>query len=415
MEDPIMNPIRQTDPTIASLLRCEDARQRDTFCLIASENHASAAVRECMASRLGNRYSEGYPGKRFYEGQAVVDQIEEIAIARAKTLFGAEHANVQPYSGSPANLAVYAALLQPGDTVLAMDLAAGGHLTHGSSASITGKWFKALHYAPDSVSGQVDPVELERLALECRPKLVIAGFSAWPRQLDWSLFRKVADMVGAKLMVDMAHFAGLVAGGAVASPVPFADVVTSTTHKTLRGPRGGLILSRQELASKLDRAVFPATQGGPHDNATAAKAICFLEAATPDFALYARSVTENARALAKALSQRGIPLVTGGTDNHLMMLDLTATGFHGKELAQALDKAGIVCNANKIPNDPRPASTPSGIRLGTPAVTTRGLAPVHMERLAGWITAVVEKPDDGQLLSRVRREVRDLARQFPVP
>ncbi|MEK7391519.1 MAG: serine hydroxymethyltransferase, partial [Fibrobacterota bacterium] len=315
-----MNPIRQTDPTIASLLRCEDARQRDTFCLIASENHASAAVRECMASRLGNRYSEGYPGKRFYEGQAVVDQIEEIAIARAKTLFGAEHANVQPYSGSPANLAVYAALLQPGDTVLAMDLAAGGHLTHGSSASITGKWFKAVHYAPDSVSGQVDPVELERLALECRPKLIIAGFSAWPRQLDWSLFRKVADMVDAKLMVDMAHFAGLVAGGAVASPVPFADVVTSTTHKTLRGPRGGLILSRQELASKIDRAVIPATQGGPHCNATAAKAICFFEAAKPEFALYARSVTENAQALAKALSQRGIPLVTGGTDNHLMML-----------------------------------------------------------------------------------------------
>lgn len=409
------NPIRATDPTLASLMRSEDFRQRDTLCLIASENHASAAVREAMASRLGNRYSEGYPGRRFYEGQAVVDQIEELAISRAKTLFGAEHANVQPYSGSPANLAVYAALLQPGDTVLAMDLAAGGHLTHGSSASITGKWFKAVHYAPDSVTGQVDPVELERLARECRPKLIIAGFSAWPRQLDWSLFRKVADLVGAKLMVDIAHFAGLVAGGAVASPVPFADVVTSTTHKTLRGPRGGLILSRQELASKLDRAVFPATQGGPHDNATAAKAICFLEASKPKFSLYAKSVTENAKALADALSQRGIPLVTGGTDNHLVMLDLTATGFHGKELAQALDKAGIVCNANKIPNDPRPAATPSGIRLGTPAVTTRGLAPMHMERLAGWITCVVERPDDRQLSTRVGREVRDLARQFPVP
>jgi glycine hydroxymethyltransferase len=410
-----MNPIRQTDPAIASLLRAEDNRQRDTLCLIASENHASPAVRECLASRLGNRYSEGYPGKRFYEGQQVTDQIEELAIGRAKTLFGAEHANVQPYSGSPANLAVYAALLQPGDTVLAMDLAAGGHLTHGSPASITGKWFQAFHYAPDSITGQVDKADLQRQAEVCRPKLLIAGFSAWPRQLDWKMFREVADAVGAKLMIDMAHFAGLVAGGAVESPVPLADVVTSTTHKTLRGPRGGLILCRQNLASVIDRAVFPATQGGPHDNATAAKAVCFLEASRPDFALYARSVTDNAKALAKALSQRGVPLVTGGTDNHLMMLDLTATGFHGKELAQALDKAGIVCNANKIPADPRPASTPSGIRLGTPAVTTRGLGVAHMERLAGWIAAVVERPDDRPLLSRVAGEVRDLAREFPVP
>jgi len=410
-----MNPIRQTDPAIASLLRAEDNRQRDTLCLIASENHASPAVRECLASRLGNRYSEGYPGKRFYEGQQVTDQIEELAIGRAKTLFGAEHANVQPYSGSPANLAVYAALLQPGDTVLAMDLAAGGHLTHGSPASITGKWFKAFHYAPDSITGQVDKADLLRQAEGFRPKLLIAGFSAWPRQLDWKMFREVADAVGAKLMIDMAHFAGLVAGGAVESPVPWADVVTSTTHKTLRGPRGGLILCRQNLAAAIDRAVFPATQGGPHDNATAAKAVCFLEASRPEFALYARAVAENAKALAKALAQRGIPLVTGGTDNHLMMLDLTATGFHGKELAQALDKAGIVCNANKIPADPRPASTPSGIRLGTPAVTTRGLGTVHMERLAGWIAAVVERPDDKQLLSRVAGEVRDLAREYPVP
>ena len=409
------NPIRSADPALMSLLRSEDARQRDSLCLIASENHATAAVREAMASRLGNRYSEGYPGKRFYEGQQVVDQIEETAISRAMSLFDAEHANVQPYSGSPANLAVYAALLQPGDTVLAMDLAGGGHLTHGSPASVTGKWFKASHYGADPVTGQVDPAELERLALQHRPKLIIAGFSAWPRQLDWSLFRKMADKVGAHLMVDMAHFAGLVAGRAVDSPVPFADVVTSTTHKTLRGPRGGLILCRRELAARIDRAVFPATQGGPHDNATAAKAICFLEAARPEFALYAKAVTENAQALAKGLSQRGLPLVTGGTDNHLMMVDMTATGFHGKELAQALDKAGIVCNANKIPDDPRPASTPSGIRLGTPAVTTRGLGPVHMERLAGWIASVVERPDDRQLLTHVAREVRELARQFPVP
>ncbi len=410
-----MNPIRHTDPAIASLLRAEDNRQRDTLCLIASENHASAAVRETLASRLGNRYSEGYPGKRFYEGQQITDQIEEMAVARAKSLFGAEHANVQPYSGSPANLAVYAALLQPGDTVLAMDLAAGGHLTHGSPASVTGKWFQAFHYVPDATTGQLDKATLLRQAEVCRPKLLIAGYSAWPRQFDWKIFREVADAVGAKLMVDMAHFAGLVAGGAVESPVPWADVATSTTHKTLRGPRGGLILCRQNLASAIDRAVFPATQGGPHDNTVAAKAVCFLEASRPEFAAYARSVIDNAQALARGLSQRGIPLVTGGTDNHLLMLDMTATGRHGKELAQALDRAGIVCNANKIPADPRPAATPSGIRLGTAAITTRGLDAVHMERLAGWIAAVVEKPDDRQLLSRVAGEVRELARLHPVP
>ena len=409
------NPIRSADPALMSLLRSEDARQRDSLCLIASENHASAAVREALASRLSNRYSEGYPGRRFYEGQAVVDQVEELAIARAKTLFGAEHANVQPYSGSPANLAVYAALLQPGDTVLAMDLAAGGHLTHGSPASVTGKWFKAFHYAADPVTGQVDQATLLRQAQVCKPKLIIAGYSAWPRQLDWKIFREVADAVGAKLLVDMAHFAGLVAGGAVDSPVPYADVVTSTTHKTLRGPRGGLVLCRQELASAIDRAVFPGLQGGPHDNVTAAKALCFLEASAPGFAIYAKAVVANARALAKGLSQRGLPLVTGGTDNHLMLVDLRPSGFHGKHVAQALDVAGIVCNANKIPDDARPAATPSGIRLGTAAITTRAMGPEHMERLAGWIAAVAERPDDRQLLSRIAREVRDLARSFPVP
>lgn len=409
------NPIRSADPALMSLLRSEDARQRDSLCLIASENHASAAVREALASRLSNRYSEGYPGRRFYEGQAVVDQVEELAVSRAKTLFGAEHANVQPYSGSPANLAVYAALLQPGDTVLAMDLAAGGHLTHGSPASVTGKWFKAFHYAADPTSGQIDKASLLRQAEVCKPKLIIAGYSAWPRQLDWKIFREVADAVGAKLLVDMAHFAGLVAGKAVDSPVPHADVVTSTTHKTLRGPRGGLILCKQELASAIDRAVFPGLQGGPHDNTTAAKAICFLEAARPEFADYARQVVDNSRALAKGLSQRGLPLVTGGTDNHLMLVDLRTSGFHGKHVAQALDRAGIVCNANKIPDDPRPAATPSGIRLGTAAITTRGLRPEHMERIAGWFAAVAERPDDHQLLSRIARDVRDLARMFPVP
>ena len=410
-----MNNIRNTDPTIALLLRAEDHRQRDTFCLIASENHVSPAIREAMSSRLTNRYSEGYPGARFYEGQAVVDQIEALAISRAKSLFGADHANVQPYSGSPANLAVYAAFLKPGDKILSMDLAAGGHLTHGAQASVTGKWFQAIHYSADSVTGQVDAVELERLALEHRPKMIFAGFSAWPRQLDWSLFRKVADLVGARLVIDMAHFAGLVAGGVVESPVPFADVVTTTTHKTLRGPRGGMILCRQEWAKSIDRAVFPGTQGGPHNQVTAAKAICFLEASTPEFALYAHSVLDNAKALAKPLSQRGLPLVTGGTDNHLMLVDLCKTGFHGKEIAQALDRAGLVCNANKIPHDTRPAATPSGIRLGTAAVTTRGLTSVHMERLAGWIVSVFERPDDQKLLRRVAGEVRDLARQFPAP
>ena len=409
------NPIRIADPELSSLLRSEDCRQRDSLCLIASENHASPAIRLAMASKIGNRYSEGYPGKRFYEGQAVVDQIEELAIQRAKSLFGAQHANVQPYSGSPANLAVYAALLQPGDTILSMDLAAGGHLTHGSPASVTGKWFHAVHYAADPRTGAIDGAELERLALAHRPKMIIAGYSAWPRQLDWKVFRKAADLVGARLVVDMAHFAGLVAGGVVESPVPVADVVTSTTHKTLRGPRGGLILCKRELAGAIDRAVFPAIQGGPHDHATAAKAICFREAATAEFSDYARRVVENSRALAKALAQRGLPLVTGGTDNHLMLVDLRPTGLHGKLVAEALDRSGIVCNANKIPGDPRPAATPSGIRLGTAAVTTRGLGVEQMEQLAGWIVCVVERPDDRALLSRVMGEVRALARQFPVP
>jgi glycine hydroxymethyltransferase len=411
----MVNPIRIADPELFSLLRSEDSRQRDSLCLIASENHASPAIRLAMASRIGNRYSEGYPGKRFYEGQAVVDQVEELAIQRAKSLFGAQHANVQPYSGSPANLAVYAALLQPGDTILSMDLAAGGHLTHGAPASVTGKWFHAVHYAANPQTGAIDGAELERLALAHRPKMIIAGYSAWPRQLDWKVFRKAADLVGARLVVDMAHFAGLVAGGVAESPVPLADVVTSTTHKTLRGPRGGLILCKQELAGAIDRAVFPGTQGGPHDHATAAKAICFREAAAPEFAVYARRVVENAKALAKALAQRGLPLVTGGTDNHLMLVDLRPTGFHGKLVAQALDRAGIVCNANKIPGDPRPAATPSGIRLGTAAVTTRGLGIEQMEQLAGWIVCVVERPDDRRLLSRVMGEVRELARRHPVP
>lgn len=407
--------LAETDPELATLLVAETQRQRDKIRLIASENYASAAVREACSSHLTNQYSEGYPGARYYEGQQIVDQVERLAIARAKELFGAEHVNVQPYSGSPANLAVYLAFLKPGDTVLAMRLAHGGHLTHGSKVSITGKHWNVVQYGLDPETKRLDYDAIRALALECRPKLLIAGHSAYPRTLDFAAFRAIADEVGALLMVDMAHFAGLVASGAHPSPVPFADVVTTTTHKSLRGPRGAMILCRAEHAAKIDKAVFPGLQGGPHNAITAAIAAALKEALQPDFADYGRQCVANARALAERLVEHGFELVTGGTDNHLVLVDLRSKGIAGKPLAAALDRAGLVANYNSVPWDDRPPQDPSGLRLGTPSMTTRGFREAEFRQVADWIAEIVASNLDENKIARISAEASALASSFPMP
>jgi glycine hydroxymethyltransferase len=403
------------DPAIHSLIVAEEKRQREKIRLIASENYVSQAVMEATGSVFTNKYSEGYPGKRFYEGQQCVDPLESLAIERALGLFGAEHANVQPYSGSPANLAVYAALLQPGDAVLGMELPHGGHLTHGSKASVTGKWFQCASYGLDPVTGRIDMEAVRALALAHKPKLLIAGHSAYPRIPDFAAFRAIADEVGAVLMIDMAHFAGLVAAGVHPNPVPFADIVTTTTHKSLRGPRGAMILCRKEFAAKIDRAVFPGLQGGPHNHTTAAIAVALLEASQDSFKDYGRQILSNAAALAQGLLDAGIPLVTGGTENHLILADLRPLGIGGKPAAELLDQAGLVCNANTVPFDTAKAATPSGIRLGTPAVTTRGMKEPEMARIAVWIALVLKNPTDNALIERIAQETRAFALGFPVP
>lgn len=405
----------KNDPQLATLLDLEAQRQIDRIRLIASENYTSQAVREACSSVLMNKYSEGYPGKRFYEGQQITDQVERLAISRAKQLFGAEHANVQPHSGSPANLAVYHAFLSPGDTILALDLDHGGHLTHGSKASVTGKWFKAVHYKLDPSTGNLDMGAVASLARLHRPKLLVCGHSAWPRIPDFRAFREIADEIGAILWVDMAHFAGLVAGGVHPNPVPFADVVTTTTHKTLRGPRGGMILSKASHASRLDRALFPGLQGGPHLHTIAGIAQALWEAQQPEFVRYVEQVLINAKSLASALEQQGFHLVTGGTDNHLVLLDLRTQGVDGKVLAEALDQAGLVVNANKVPWDAGSATKPSGIRLGTPAVTTRGMGVQEMRSIASWIRRAVDHHGSPDQLAAIGEETTALARSFPVP
>ena len=383
--------LTQTDPQLAALLAEEETRQRFKIRLIASENYVSSAVREACASVITNQYSEGYPGARYYEGQQIVDQVERLAIDRAKTLFGAEHVNVQPHSGSPANLAVYLAFLKPGDTVLAMQLAHGGHLTHGSKASITGKYWNVVHYGLDPQTQRLNYPAIRELALQHRPKLPIAGHSAYPRQLDFAAFGQIADEIGAILMVDMAHFAGLVAGGAHPSPVPYADVVTTTTHKSLRGPRGGLVLATKEFADDVDRGC-PMVLGGPLGHMMASKAIALAEARQPSFQLYAQQVADNAKALAEGLLKRGARLVTGGTDNHLVLVDVAGSfGLTGRQAEGALLDSGIVTNRNSIPRDPNGAWYTSGIRLGTPALTTRGFSTADMDAVAGLIVAVLQQ------------------------
>jgi glycine hydroxymethyltransferase len=409
--------LRQADAEVAELIAAEERRQHDALCLIPSENHVSPAVLAASGSVLTNKYSEGYPGRRYYQGNAVIDDIEALAAQRAQTLFGVEHANVQPLSGAPANLAAYAAFLDPGDTVLGMSLEAGGHLTHGWGVSVTGKWFRAVRYGVRRDTGTIDFDEVRELALRERPKLIWCGGTAVPRTIDFAGFAQVAHEAGALLAADVAHIAGLIAGGAHPSPVGHADVIATTTHKTLRGPRGAMLMTGAEHARAIDRAVFPGLQGGPHDHTTAAIAVALHEAAQPAFATYASAIVANAVALAEALVERGFDLVSGGTDNHLLLVDLTGKDIGGRPAAEALERAGIVCNYNAVPFDTRKPMDPSGIRLGTPAVTTRGLGTEHMHDVARWIDEGIAaaRGDDEAALERIRAEVTDLARAFTPP
>jgi glycine hydroxymethyltransferase len=404
------------DPELATALEAERVRQEEHIELIASENYASPRVLEAQGSVLTNKYAEGYPGKRYYGGCEHVDVAEQLAIDRAKQLFGADYANVQPHSGSQANAAAYLALIQPGDTLLGMSLDHGGHLTHGAKVNFSGKVFKAVQYGLDPATGEIDYAQVERLAQEHRPKLVIAGFSAYSRIVDWARFRRIADAVGAYFLVDMAHIAGLVAAGEYPSPIPHADVVTTTTHKTLRGPRGGLILARanDDITKKLNSLIFPGTQGGPLMHVIAAKAVAFLEALQPEFKDYQRQVVANARAMAAALAARGVKIVSGGTDNHLFLVDLIERSYTGKDADAALGRANITVNKNAVPNDPRSPFVTSGLRIGTPAVTTRGFKEPEVTALAGWIADVLDDVTSEAVIERTRRSVLEICRRFPV-
>ncbi len=410
-----MSSLGRTDPAVSRAIECEKARQKESVNLIASENYASPAVLEAQGSFLTYKYAEGYPGRRYYGGCENVDTIETLAIARAKELFRADHANVQPHSGSQANMAAYFALLDYGDTVLAMDLAHGGHLTHGSPVTFSGKSYKFVHYGVNRETERIDYPQVEKLAKEHRPKLIVAGATAYPRIIDFERFRHIADSVGARLMVDMAHIAGLVAVGLHPSPVPYADVITSTTHKTLRGTSGGLILCRADMAKAVDAAVFPQSQGKPLMHAVAAKAVTLLEALQPEFAAYQQAVLDNARALAAALQKLGLRLISGGTDNHLMLVDLGPTGVTGQRAEAVLEGVGIICNRNAIPFDPRPPRSTSGIRLGTPAATTRGFGPEEMAPIAALLYEAIGHHEDKKVLARVKEQVGEICRHFPLP
>jgi glycine hydroxymethyltransferase len=407
--------VATTDPTVHALIVAETKRQRDTIRLIASENYASAAVMEATGSVLTNKYSEGYAGRRYYEGQEHIDAIETLAIERAKALFGADHANVQCYSGSPANLAVYMALVPPGGTILGLALPAGGHLTHGWKVSATGKLWNAVQYGVRQDTELIDYDEVEALAKEHRPKVIVCGTTAYPRHVDFARFRAIADSVDAYLLADMAHISGLVAGGAHPSPVPHAHVVSTTTHKTLRGPRGGMLLCKEEVRKKIDRAVFPGLQGGPHNHTTAALAVALLEADTPAFKDYAHQIVTNARALAEHLATEGFRIVTGGTDTHLVLADATPLGVTGKPLARAMARAGLVANYNNVPFDPRPPMDPSGVRLGTAAVTSRGFGVEEMRQISTWIGRAARAIEDEGTLDGIANEVRALCERFPAP
>jgi len=409
-----MSYLSQTDPEISHALDMEAKRQRETINLIASENYASKAVLEAQGSSLTNKYAEGYPRQRYYGGCENMDVMESLAIQRAKELFHAEHANVQPHSGAQANMAAYYALLEYGDTVMGMSLAHGGHLTHGDKVSFSGKSYTFIPYGVNRETERIDYQEVERLAKEHKPRLIVAGASAYPRIIDFERFRYIADLAGARLMVDIAHIAGTIAAGLHPTPVPYADVVTATTHKPLRGPRSGFILCRSELASSIDEAVFPRMQGGPLMHVIAAKAVCFREALQPSFVDYQRAVLDNALVLASELQRLGLRLISGGTDNHMVLVDLTETGVTGREAEESLEATGIVVNRNPIPFDPRPPRVTSGIRLGTPAVTTRGFGREEMKRVASLIVKVISNIGNLDIQNQVKEEVSQLCSRFPV-
>lgn len=406
--------LESRDPQVFTSIGKEFERQKHGLEMIASENYTSSAVMEAQGSVLTNKYAEGYPHKRYYGGCEFVDEVEQLAIDRAKELFGAEHANVQPHSGSQANMAAYLAVASPGDTIMGMDLSHGGHLTHGSPVNFSGLFFKVISYGLDSQTGRLNYDTLATLAKEHRPKILIAGYSAYPRELDFARFREIADEVGATLIVDMAHFAGLVAGGVHPSPVPYADFVTTTTHKTLRGPRGGMILCREDFAKKLNSRIFPGIQGGPLEHVIAGKAVAFGEALQPEFKEYAKKVVDNAQVLAEALLSEGFDLVTGGTDNHLLLLDLSKLDVTGKSAEQALDQAGITVNKNTVPNETRSPFVTSGIRIGTPALTTRGMGSDEMKKIAQWISLVVKNVENEKIAADVRGQVKELCQGFPI-
>lgn len=407
--------IADNDPEVQEHIEAEEQRQEDALNMIPSENYASKDVMEAAGSVLMNKYSEGYPHKRYYQGNAHVDKVEDIAIQRAKELFGAEHVNVQPYSGSPANQAVYLAFLEPGDTVLGLDLACGGHLTHGSPVNFSGRTYNAVTYKVDKQTHLLDMDGIRAIALKEKPKLIISGLTAYPRDIDFKRFQEIAQEVGAIHLADISHIAGLIAGGALKSPVPYTDIVTTTTHKTLRGPRGGMIMCKEVYARAIDKAVFPGLQGGPHENVIAAKAVCFGEALKPEFKAYAKQVIDNAKSLAATLVERGVTLITGGTDNHLILIDLQPLGIGlGKKAAVALERAGICCNANTVPFDPSTPFKPSGLRLGTPSLTTRGMGVEEMRKVGGWIADVIENLEDEGLHEEIAGQVKALCSKFPV-
>ncbi|MBL7542401.1 MAG: serine hydroxymethyltransferase [Bdellovibrionaceae bacterium] len=408
--------LKQTDEAIYSLIGKESIRQQEGLEMIASENYTSSAVMEAQGSILTNKYAEGYPNKRYYGGCHYIDEIETLAIERAKKLFNCAYANVQPHAGSQANMAVYLAALKAGDTILGMDLSHGGHLTHGSPVNFSGLLFNATSYKLDPNTGVLNYSEIAQAAQEHKPKLIIAGYSAYPRFLDFTKFKEIADSVGALLLVDMAHFAGLVASGHHPSPIPYADYVTTTTHKTLRGPRGGMILTQSEDRAKtMNSRIFPGIQGGPLEHVIAGKAVCFGEALKPEFKVYIENVLLNAKTLAEELTRNGFKLVTGGTDNHLLLLDLSESSVTGKAAEIALDEAGITVNKNTVPNEKRSPFVTSGIRIGTPALTTRGMKTSEMKKIAGWITQVLNNVEDAHIKANVHQEVKELCKQFPLP
>lgn len=408
--------IQKNDPQVYEILKREEQREKEGIELIASENYVSRAVLEAMGSTLTNKYSEGYPGKRYYGGNEVIDQAENLAISRAKELFGAEHVNVQPLSGSPANLAVYMALLNPGDKVMGFSLDQGGHLSHGHPLNFSGKLYTIIPYFVKRETEVIDMDEVEAIALKERPKMLLAGFSAYSRSLEWGRFRAIADKVGAFLFADIAHIAGLIAGKQLENPIPFCDVVSTTTHKTLRGPRGAMIMCKEKFAAAIDKSVFPGVQGGPHDHINAAKAVAYGEALKPEFAVYSEQVIKNARALAKALQNKGYRVISNGTDNHLMLIDIFGSkNVTGKEAEKALERVGISINKNMIPFDPRKPMDPSGIRLGTPALTTRGAKEADMQTVADLLDETIANHQDEAQLSAIKKKTKDFSLQFPVP